>query len=289
MSPLAPSARAALGRVKPSFVTTRVRAVALVVPLVVAVLVALLVSGCGAFRGPSSVPRSVDEARVERAAVAVYRARNIAQREALPTPVEIAQRAERAWMLMEEREFGAAGDELHFLERALPGSFEVHYLQGRARLLGDGDADGARDSAERCIAVDASIGRCHELLGMARQDLGDREGALAAFASARALDPWLTGLEEREARLLLQLGRPDEALALARSALQTQRRNGALWMLVGAAAEQSGAIDDAEAAYLQAARVSVDPRGAWNALVRMYRSLGRHADADALVRAANSR
>jgi Flp pilus assembly protein TadD len=224
----------------------------------------------------------------ERAHLRLGVAVNTAQRFALPSRDEIDRRIRLTELLMDEREFVAADSELAFLARARPASFELHYLQGRAQLVGLADAPAALTSADRCIAAAPDIGRCHELRGMALQDVGRRDDALIALQTARDLDPYLLGIEERIGRLLLQADRTTEAIAMTRIAMERDRRNASLWLMLGHALERDGQYDEAETAYLHAAQLHSDPRQAWAWLVRMYRATGRDREADALLAPAPS-
>ncbi|MEE8536042.1 MAG: c-type cytochrome biogenesis protein CcmI [Kiloniellales bacterium] len=155
------------------------------------------------------------------------------------------------------------------LDPGLPG---VHSLLGEARFLG---ADGlvtqaARLSFEAALAIDPSEPRARFYLALAREQDGDREGALAALVTLLKEAPpgaeWVEVVRQRATAMAVTLGLDAEAVLPPPA-------------VAGAPAPSP------EAAEALAARLAADPKDfeGWIALARLRAGLGDPAGARAAL------
>ncbi|MDK2928228.1 MAG: hypothetical protein PWR31_1919 [Bacillota bacterium] len=113
----------------------------------------------------------------------------------------------------------------------------------------------------------------------AKELTGELEEAERLFALAWQMRP-TPYLLRRRVNLLLKLGRPEAARELCRAELEKDKGNATLYALLGRAEEMAGNLEDAAAAYQEAARL--DPQNAFYR--RRYLELkARLAGADALA------
>ncbi len=111
------------------------------------------------------------------------------------------------------------------------------YLAQRAEHFlsqgGPGTPQGVAD-AERAVALDVESGGAWRAFGLAERRRGRNESALAAFERARSLEPrqWRNHLEA--ARMLDELGRPEEAHRALREGLEVHPTNEAMSALARA-------------------------------------------------------
>ena len=130
----------------------------------------------------------------------------------------------------------------------------------------------------------------HYLLGLSAWKAGETERAEAAFGKALELDSkhlksWLN-----LSRVLLETGRPDEALDHLGRALELDSGSAEVYRLIGRARHDRGQVDDAIVAYRTA--VSLDDQDAWalNNLGVLFIEQGLPGDAiGALARAVDLR
>ena len=125
------------------------------------------------------------------------------------------------------------------------------------------------------------------MLGLASWKAGNPAQAEVAFDQALKLDPkhqksWLNS-----ARVLLELGRADEALERVQTAIEHDSVSAEAWRVLGRAQVELGDADEAVEAFRHA--VALDDRDVWamNNLGLVYIQLGRYTDAlPPLARAA---
>jgi Flp pilus assembly protein TadD len=125
------------------------------------------------------------------------------------------------------------------------------------------------------------------MLGLSAWKAGENERAEAAFARAIELDPRHVKSFINLSRVLLETGRPDEAMEKIDSALAIDPRSNTAYRLKGRASALLGDKDDAIAAYRKA--IEIDDKDAWsmNNLALIYIQAGRFGDAlPPLARAA---
>ncbi|MCA8957296.1 MAG: tetratricopeptide repeat protein, partial [Planctomycetes bacterium] len=119
---------------------------------------------------------------------------------------------------------------------------ELHF-ELAVQLTALGKLDGARTHVERALTLDSKLPRAHELRGHLRQLAGDLTGASQAFAESLRLRPNASVVWRRHARVLVELGEHDRAIAAFRAAiacnpdeLEPYRRLAALHLQRGDAA-----------------------------------------------------
>jgi tetratricopeptide (TPR) repeat protein len=96
---------------------------------------------------------------------------------------------------------------------------DAHNLLGLARLQ-VGDTEGAVASIDRAVALRPEIAQYHISLGKARQGNADLEGAVAAFEVALRLDPELVEAHNDLGNALLARGDAQRAIACFEAALE---------------------------------------------------------------------
>jgi len=119
----------------------------------------------------------------------------------------------------------------------------------------------------------------HYMLGLSEWKSGDLSGAEAAFGRALELDPGHVKSLVNLSRVLLDDGRPVEAVDKIDAALELDPESADAYRLRGRALYQLGHRDDAIAAYRRAIRI--DPTDAWsmNNLALVLIDEGRYQDA----------
>ncbi|AVO39349.1 tetratricopeptide repeat-containing sulfotransferase family protein [Pukyongiella litopenaei] len=159
-----------------------------------------------------------------------------------------------------------------------PGDAGGWYLLAQARLA-TGDAAGAEDAAGHAIDADPKQGRAHNLRGLARQRLGRLAEAVSDHAAALRLNPRDIEAMINQCAPLSRLLRDDEALALARRAVEGDPAHAGARLALGAQLMAAGRMDDAAVQY----RAILDhaPRHA-RALERLA-ALGRDRDENTLA------
>jgi tetratricopeptide (TPR) repeat protein len=155
---------------------------------------------------------------------------------------------------------------------AWAGQSEVYSVQA---FLGERPEEegvrNARASAERALALDPDLASAHRALGYIKMKHDwDWAGADAEFQRAVALDPGSSWALANEGRLSFFLGRPDEALAFIRRAIDMDPLDALLRQFSADAAAAAGRLDEAEAGYRKALELSPEIFGAREALSRVY-------------------
>jgi len=138
----------------------------------------------------------------------------------------------------------------------------------------------ARKAAERALALEPNLVEAHVVLG-AIQGAYDRDwaGADASMRRALALAPENVGALLAAARGASNLGRHDEAIALARRAIAIDPLNVRGHRYVGIICHTAGLLTEAEEAFKEA--IELGPKGgmAYFGLAMVYLEQGRAAEA----------
>ena len=164
-------------------------------------------------------------------------------------------------------------------------SFEVHYYLGRALIAQRRHADAGRHFDEATRRVPAHADAWQEA-AECRIRAGDAAGALQRLRSGQAASPGDAGLRRREARLLRELGRREEARRAYEAALPLAPRDARLRAELGELLRELG---EAEVAIRrQREAVELDPAIAshWNSLGMTLGGEGRMAEAEQAFREA---
>jgi arylsulfatase A-like enzyme/Flp pilus assembly protein TadD len=116
-------------------------------------------------------------------------------------------------------------------------------------LVEDSRLDGARQAFERAVAADTSSAEYVVNLGNAKRASGDRAGAEKSYRSALVLDPGSANALNGLAVLLIESGRPLDAIPYL---LRASQSDPDLWearLNLGIAHQTAGQLDAAAAAY----------------------------------------
>jgi tetratricopeptide (TPR) repeat protein len=116
-------------------------------------------------------------------------------------------------------------------------------------LIEDNRLDGARQAFDRAVAADTSSAEYVVNLGNAKRASGDRAGAETAYRSALTLDPGSANALNGLGVLLIERGRPLEAIPYLTKAAQSDP---GLWearLNLGIAHQTAGQLDAAAATY----------------------------------------
>ncbi|MCB9619526.1 MAG: tetratricopeptide repeat protein [Sandaracinus sp.] len=202
--------------------------------------------------------------RPERARVAFARLAALRPRDPRPV-VEIAFTHEL------QRDYDAA---LRAYGRAIeiaPESAYAHRVLG-TRLLRWNQADAAVAPLERACELAPEHAETWKALGLARHQVGDLEGAEAAFRDGLRHRPGTRTLQLPLAALLINARRLEDALAIYDAVLENDPRFAPAHVGRGILLHELGRPDEAEAAFVRAMEVAEDPRP-YHARLVAYRRL----------------
>jgi Flp pilus assembly protein TadD len=101
----------------------------------------------------------------------------------------------------------------------------------------------------------------HYMLGLSSWKAGDRDMAESAFTAALERDPKHLKSELNLTRVLLEVGRPVEALTHVEKGLTIDSTSGEVWRLVGRVQGQLGNVESALTAYRKA--IALDENDVW--------------------------
>jgi TolB-like protein/cytochrome c-type biogenesis protein CcmH/NrfG len=120
-----------------------------------------------------------------------------------------------------------------------------------------------RDAVERALAIDPNLAEAHVRRAMLRVETGDRSGGRQQLQQAAALDPnnpvvlgWLGGIALSE-------GRPDEAVAFQRRAVENDPVTAATRANLGTFLFFAGRFDEASIELRKALQIAGAPDAAW--------------------------
>ena len=138
----------------------------------------------------------------------------------------------------------------------------------------------AREAVERALALNPNLAEAHvEMARIKRQVDFDWAGADASVKRAMALEPGDPEILDFAAADAAILGRLDEALQLARRALDLDPLNARSWGQLGEIEFQDGKLDEAEADLKKALALRADEFGSLVFLSESYVMQGRPQDA----------
>jgi tetratricopeptide (TPR) repeat protein len=167
------------------------------------------------------------------------------------------------------------------LESELP---EGHAMLAMVLFYLRWDFAGAEAAYRRAIALDPRAAwAIVEYVDLLRET--DRLGqALREIRTARALQPATPVLAVKEAEVLLDLGRVDEARAVASDAITLQHDSRRAYVVMGMTREASGDYEDALAHYRRALEMNPQDRRALPAFGYVLGRLGRREEARVVLR-----
>jgi len=122
--------------------------------------------------------------------------------------------------------------------------------------------------------------------GFALEALGQRDRAISAYTRAIQVDPGNVEATLHAGQLLLRRRRTSEVQALARQVLALNERNQGAWLIQGAALMSIGSYQGALAAYERAIQVAPDDRRGYQGKARALDCLGRHEEAEGVLKQA---
>ncbi len=164
-------------------------------------------------------------------------------------------------------------------------SFEVHYYLGRALLAQGRPGEAERHFDEAARRVPAHAG-AWEGAADCRLRAGDRAGALARLRSGQAASPRDASLLRREARLLRQISRREEARTAYEATLPLAPRDAAIRAELGDLLRELGDVERAIARQREATELDPAVASYWNSLGMTLGGAGRMAEAEHAFREA---
>jgi tetratricopeptide (TPR) repeat protein len=128
----------------------------------------------------------------------------------------------------------------------------------------------AQTAADKALELDDRLGEAYSALAAIKHTRNDLEGAEASYQRALELNPnYAAAYYSYGDLLVVNLGRPEEALALYRKALELDPFSGNIISGIAYALESLGRFDEALAEYERA--IEVDPAYPWG-----YQGIGYH-------------
>ena len=138
----------------------------------------------------------------------------------------------------------------------------------------------AREAVERALALNPNLAAAHSQMGRLKKFIDfDWAGADASVQRAIALDPGNPEYLDQAAYSAAMFGRSDEALALARRAVELDPLNPGTWSGLGEIKYFEGHLAQAEADVKKSLELSPDVFPGPNLLSRIYVMQGRPQDA----------
>jgi TolB-like protein/DNA-binding winged helix-turn-helix (wHTH) protein len=138
----------------------------------------------------------------------------------------------------------------------------------------------AREAVERALALDPNLALAHaQMARIKRQVDFDWAGAANSIQKAIALEPGNPEILRFAASLTLTLGRTDEALRLARQAVDLDPLNARSWEVLGELEFEGGKLDEAEAHCKKSRELRPDDYHSHLFLSEIYLMEGRPQDA----------
>jgi TolB-like protein/DNA-binding winged helix-turn-helix (wHTH) protein/Tfp pilus assembly protein PilF len=138
----------------------------------------------------------------------------------------------------------------------------------------------ARDADERALALDPNLPQAHAQMGRIKRQLDlDWAGADASIQRAISLEPGNPEYARSAAFMAAILGHFEEALKLARGAVDLDPLNAESWENLGETKFWAGHVDEAVADLKKALELSPDVWLSWNKLAQIHLMQGRPQDA----------
>jgi tetratricopeptide (TPR) repeat protein len=164
-----------------------------------------------------------------------------------------------------------------------PDSAEIHYNLGKLYSIQDIWGP-AKEAFEEAVRLDPTYVKALDGLGFALEALGDDAGAVAYYEKAIAANEAQQGrIADPQVNLSAyynRTGKPEEALELARKALELEPESDRAWFQRARANDRLGHLDEAVDSLNQA--ISLNPRASsyYYVLARLYRRLGRGEESE---------
>ncbi len=136
---------------------------------------------------------------------------------------------------------------------ALAADPEALYREG-LRLMARGDSQAAADSFRQALAISPNYAEAWKALGVVYAAAGDTARAEEPFHRACLLNPKLPDACLYFGRALYLLDRFPDAIAVVKTALESDPNNAQLYRIQALALEGSGKMEEAEAAFREAIR-----------------------------------
>lgn len=188
---------------------------------------------------------------------------------------ELINRARAAW------ELGRPDEGLKLATRAAAiapaDSWVLGNLSWMQQLTGRWDA--SVETADRVIASDPEYEWGYRLRGRGLVKLGRMEDAVDAFAEARRCDPSSFRAHVVFAQYAGQVGRAQDAVAAARTAVELAADDSTAWFALGYSHYLLKQFDEAEVALVKARELGPDDSNNNNNLGLVYLYTGRFAEA----------
>lgn len=173
-----------------------------------------------------------------------------------------------------QREFEAG-------ERLDPKSAEMPFNLGRLFSIQDLWLE-SRRAFERALAIDGAYMEAYDGLGFALEALGDDAGATTQYRKSIELNAGRRGTFASPyvnlSALQLREGKVEEALALARQAVEVNGRADRGWSQLGRAQEKAGNLAAAADALARAIQINPRVSAYYYVLANVYRRLGKRPE-----------
>jgi tetratricopeptide (TPR) repeat protein len=170
--------------------------------------------------------------------------------------------------------FDAARIEFEQGIRLRPDSAELHYNFGKLYSINDEWASARRELAE-AVRLDPSYVEGWDALGFAEEALGNGTQAVAAYEKAISLNDACKGRFSAAhvdlSAFYNRTGKPDKALAYARSALNLNPQDDRAWFQMGRAHEHRGELDAAVSSVKHATELNSHAAPYYYVLATLYR------------------
>ncbi|UCC83480.1 MAG: tetratricopeptide repeat protein [Gemmatimonadota bacterium] len=142
-----------------------------------------------------------------------------------------------------------------------PDLAEAHAALAIARLIGAWDVEAGEGGLRRAIELNPNLAQAHNWLGDAINARGNAGEALASFRRARDLDPFSPLMNRDFARGLYYVGRCEESIEAARTALALDPGHADAYRILRGCYRSTGRLDEAA----EAAARFLDAAGAEDA------------------------
>lgn len=162
-------------------------------------------------------------------------------------------------LLVEQRDFEAAGKQFDELKKALPRHPETQYFEG-VLALSKGDAKKVRDITAALLRGSQQDPRVLVLAGQAEILLNSMTQAETLLGKAVQIAPEAQPPRRMLAQVYLNSGQADKALAILKPLLEGTAQDAGLLVLLGRAQLMAGDAKSAEASFTRAAKLRPDDK-----------------------------